>query len=284
MKKLLPLLITTFFISFLTSAHAIAQDVDSLNVMSFNIRFGTANDGDNHWKHRKEYVFKTIADYGPDLLGMQEVLPLQVEFLRKKLPEYSYVGRSRQTTPNGEQCGIMIKSARFDILEEGHFWLSETPNVPGSKSWDSSLPRMASWVKLFDRSKAQAIYFVNTHFDHRGQNARLKSAQVIVDRVQQFEVGIPIVLAGDFNASENSAPIKLLRKRLVDTFEKLHPNATNQSTSSGFRGKIDGNRIDYVFASENWIVDAAAIDRRSFNGKYPSDHYPVTCTLKAADK
>ena len=152
--------------------------------MSFNIRYGTAQDGENHWDRRKENVIKTIADFRPDLLGTQETLPIQAAYLKDNLAGYQYVGRSRDLSQTGEQCGILVRADRFDILEQGHFWLSETPNVPGSQSWDSALPRMVSWVKLFDRQTKQVFYFVNTHFDHRGVAARENSAKVL-DRSSQ---------------------------------------------------------------------------------------------------
>ncbi len=261
-----------------------SQDDQNVRVMSFNIRFGTANDGENHWDKRKKNVITTILDAKPDLLGTQEVLPFQAAYLKENLKDYSYVGRSRENRESGEQCGILIRSNRFDILEQGHFWLSETPNVPGSKSWDSSLPRMASWVKLFDRRAKSVFYFVNTHFDHRGVIAREKSAQVIVDRAKRFERSVPVVITGDFNTDSTTKPYQLLSSNFVDTFQKLHPDAKETGTFGGFQGRTDGARIDFIFSSENITVVEAGIDRREFEGRNPSDHYPVTCVLRINSK
>lgn len=272
-------------ISSVTCHQLVAQDVhekNDLRVMSFNIRYGSASDGDNHWDQRHKHVIATIQQFSPDLLGTQEVLGFQADYLQQNLSDYHYVGRSRENKPAGEQCGILVRKQHFDVLESGHFWLSETPNVPGSKSWDSSLPRMASWVKIFDRRNESTLYFVNTHFDHRGENARRESAKVILARVSKFEQGIPVILVGDFNTAPDSAPHKLLTQEMSDTFDSLHPDEKIQGTFNGFRSQKDGKRIDFVFASPSWTIVAAEIDRTEFDGKNSSDHYPVTSILRFA--
>lgn len=125
---------------------------NALRVMSFNIRLGVANDGENRWDLRKDLVVKTIRDYNPDLLGLQEVFPMQEEYLRENFQGYVYYGRSRLVDPNdGEACSVMFRKDRFDAIEKSTFWLSETPDKPGSKSWDSSLPRIANLVGLTDK-------------------------------------------------------------------------------------------------------------------------------------
>lgn len=256
---------------------------NDLRVMSFNIRYGSAKDGDNHWEKRKQNVVATIASYKPDILGTQETLKFQAEFLKSGLEEYSYFGRSREDNNTGEQCGLLVLTKRFDVLEQGHFWLSETPNVPGSKSWDSSLPRMASWLKLFDRQNRRPLYVVNTHFDHRGKVAREESAKVIVARTKRFESGVPVVVTGDFNTGPASRPYQSLAASFTDTFASLHPNAVNSGTFGGFVGKTSGARIDFVFVSSEVKVVQANIDRREFDGRNPSDHFPVTSVLRLKD-
>ena len=123
-----------------------------LRVMSFNIRLGVANDGENRWDLRKDLVVETIRKYNPDLLGLQEVFPMQEEYLRENFPEYIYYGRSRLVDPkDGEACSVMFRKDRFEAIKKATFWLSETENEPGSKSWDSSLPRIANIVRLQDK-------------------------------------------------------------------------------------------------------------------------------------
>jgi endonuclease/exonuclease/phosphatase family metal-dependent hydrolase len=255
---------------------------DQLKVMSFNIRNGMAKDGENRWDKRKSNVVTTIVESESAVIGLQECHAFQAAFLRENLNEYEYFGRSREDRDAGEQCGIFFKGDRFDLLESGHFWLSETPNEPGSKSWDSSLPRMASWVKLFDRSSKQTFYFLNTHFDHRGQVAREKSAELIVDRVGKFEAGLPVIVAGDFNTAPESPPHRVLAGALTDSFGSLHPDAEESGTFGGFQGKKSGPRIDFVFTSGAEVL-SAAINHRNFDGRDPSDHFPITSTIRLVE-
>jgi len=265
-----------------------ASASEPIRVMSFNIRFGSAKDGDNHWEKRDWLVAKTAKQFDPDLMGTQETLKFQAEFLEKELKEYTYFGRSRMKTPN-EHCGIFFKTKRFTQLAGGHFWLSESPEVPESKSWDSSLPRMASWVLLNDNldEKAAAILFVNTHFDHRGRVARAESAKLIRKRIEKL-VAIAddpvVIVTGDFNTPEGSKPYKAFldgNDELVDTYRVSHPEKQeNEGTFNGFKGRTGGGRIDWVLASPSLKIVEAEIDRTNEEDRYPSDHYPVTAVLE----
>lgn len=282
------LFVATFLLlSHFLAARGWAQEVDAeddLRVMTFNIRFGAAPDGVNHWDHRQENVITTIKAFGPDLLATQEVLAFQSRFLQQQLDEFTYFGRSREKQAAGEQCGVLFRTSRFDLLEQGHFWLSETPNVPGSKSWDGAMSRMVSWVKLFDRRNERAVYFLNTHFDHRGQQAREQAARLIVERIGRFESDVAVIFAGDLNSAPDSNPVRALGDTLVDSFASVHAEKEGQGTFNGFRGRKSGPRIDYVFASKNLKPISAAIDHREFEGKTPSDHYPVTAVLRFVER
>lgn len=256
--------------------------------MSFNIRFGTADDGENHWDKRQKYVATTIAEFEPDLLGTQETLQFQADFIHAQLSDYTYFGRSRMKTPN-EHCGIFYRTARFTWLAGGHFWLSESPEVPESKSWDSSLPRMASWVLLHDNKNeaSPSILFVNTHFDHRGVEARLQSARLIRQRIDQLRTIADeplVIVSGDFNTGVDSPPYADFLKdnpHLVDTY-RTRPTAREQGegTFNGFEGKSDGPRIDWILADSRLKCQTAEIVRRQFESRYPSDHFPVTAVLE----
>ncbi|TWT73982.1 Endonuclease/Exonuclease/phosphatase family protein [Allorhodopirellula solitaria] len=265
--------------------------------MSFNIRYGKAKDGENHWEKRKLLVAQTIQAFSPDLLGTQETLGFQKQFLEGKLPEYASIGIGRQDGgQQGEMTAIFYRSDRFERLDEGHFWLSETPEVVGSKSWDSSLPRMCSWVKLRDRrSDGPAILFVNTHFDHRGPDARKESARLLGEKISDLGEGCRCVLTGDFNAGAGSQPHQILFAEsspdnsggitLVDTFAAAHPDATDaEATFSGFRPNVTkGARIDWIAVTPDWTIESAEIDRTEYDGRTPSDHYPITATLRFTD-
>ena len=254
-----------------------------LKVMSFNIRLGVANDGENRWDLRKELVVETIRQYNPDLLGLQEVFPMQEEYLRKNFPEYSYYGRSRLVDPKeGEACSVMFRKERFEPIEQETFWLSETPEEPGSKSWDSSLPRIANMISLRDeKAGGKKLVLINTHFDHRGKVAREEAAKIIRGRVTGFPKGTRVVITGDLNSGEGSKPYQsLVGGNVIDTFRKIHPECSKEeSTFTAWTGQLIGNRIDWVLCNSNFRVLSAEINRTNENGRYPSDHYPVTATL-----
>lgn len=279
---------------FLLNAARGEADANSadVRVMSYNIRFGTAPDGNNHWEKRKQFLVETIRAFDPDLLGTQETLGFQRDYLAANLQGYDVVGVGRDDGgENGEMMALFFKQSRFEKMDEGHFWLSQTPDQPGSKSWDSALPRMVTWVKLRDRSQANAkpILFFNTHFDHRGVEARLESARLLRSRVADFGGICRVVVTGDFNTGEGSEPYKVLfgkdsgvRSPLRDTYRIAFPGrATNEGTFSGFKGDATGGpRIDWIGVSRDWRVMKAAIDRTAREGRTPSDHFAVTAVLR----
>ncbi|MCA9086062.1 MAG: endonuclease/exonuclease/phosphatase family protein [Planctomycetaceae bacterium] len=267
----------------MTSRDAVADEANETRVMSFNIRFGTASDGDNHWSKRDTNVVRTIQAFDPDLLGTQETLGFQAEFLQKHLPDLTYVGASRDENPNGEQCGIMYRANRYELRKDGQFWLSETPDTRFSRSWDSSLPRIATWVQLRDRTTGQELLFLNTHFDHKGRQARLEAARLIREFIDQQPAELPVIVTGDFNCAVDSEPYQELTSspRLSDSFlRKNSSSLPNVGTFNGFQGTTSGSRIDWILTSKDWSVTAAEIVRTSYDGLFPSDHFPVTATLR----
>gem|GEM_PF-227653 len=272
-----------------------SEDGPQIRVMSFNLRLGIADDGDDRWELRKELLFKTIENYSPDLLGTQETFPFQSEFLQQQMPDFQAVGRDRNPkSPNDkEQCTILFNRKRFDLVASGHFWLSENPDQAGSQSWDSSLPRMASWVRLWDRNAERALVFVNTHFDHRGPAARANGATVLRQRIENLGADTPIILTGDFNCASDSQPYQNLVKvqvgpsgdtpmpSLIDTFSTIHAGKVKDiGTFNGFKGTKSGARIDWVLVSPQWKIISAEIDDTNDTGRYPSDHFPVTSVIQ----
>lgn len=263
-----------------------------IKVMSFNIRYGAANDGENSWKHRDYLVLETIQNYGPDLIGYQEALKFQVDFLKQNLKGYGFHGIGRDKgTEEGEYVPVMWKMDRFELVDSGHFWLSETPEIPGSVSWDSSLTRMLSWVVLRDKKAVgyqKELVFANTHFDHRGNQARLESAKLIRQRAEEIMNDIPIILTGDFNTTEDLAPYAALCKAegfngkpLVDAFRVIHPEVSDNERSFGaWVGRRDGKRIDWILHTDDFVTLNAAINYTQEAGRYPSDHYPVEAIVR----
>lgn len=259
------------------------EAADSVRVMSFNIRFGLAKDGNNSWPNRDRLVVDTINESYPDLLGVQEAMPFQIQFLKENLKDRSYVGSSRDANPEGEQCGVFYRTSRFALLDQGQFWLSETPNKKFTKSWDSSLPRIATWVRLKDLKTSHQLLFLNTHFDHRGAEARFQAARVIREFIESQPQDLPVIVTGDFNCGWDSRPYRelLSSQRLTDTWlrqQKARPD--REGTFNGFKGTDDGARIDWVLCSADFTVTDASIVKTSRDGQYPSDHFPVTAVLK----
>jgi endonuclease/exonuclease/phosphatase family metal-dependent hydrolase len=254
-----------------------------LKVMSFNVRYGTANDGKDAWPERRDLVVRTIQAYGPDLLGTQEMLPFQAQYIHSKLPDYEYFGWSRDESNDGEQCGIYVRKERFKVVESGQFWLSDTPETKFSKSWDSSLPRVLTWIRIEDRrNQNQPLLFANTHFDHRGIQARLNSAILCRGKLQELAAGLPVLLTGDFNCGSESAPAKELLKdtQLIDSYSAVsHSAEESVGTFHGFHGKPGRDRIDWILLSPALKTLEAAIDRTNESGRYPSDHFPVTAIV-----
>jgi endonuclease/exonuclease/phosphatase family metal-dependent hydrolase len=269
-----------------------AQTPAPLRVMTFNIRYGTAQDGESHWDKRKDFLAETIKEFNPDLLGTQETLGFQRDFLAEQLPTYGVLGVGRDDgKEQGEMMALYFKKARFEKLAEGHFWLSESPDTAGSKSWDSSLPRMVTWVKLKDlqQPSAQPILYLNTHFDRRGPTARLESAKLVRRRMEDLARGCSMLITGDFNSGEGSPPYRALfgdvdgqKSLVVDSYRVVHPErAKDEGTATGFDvKKTAGSRIDWVGCSRDFKVLEARINRVERDGRPPSDHFPVEVVVQ----
>jgi endonuclease/exonuclease/phosphatase family metal-dependent hydrolase len=271
------------------SCPAIANE--PIRVMSFNVRYGTARDGINHWDNRRDALMETIKRFSPDLLGTQETLMFQRDFLLEQLAGFEAVAAGRDDGKEaGEMAALFYRKDRFEAIDSGHFWLSSTPDQIASKGWDAALPRIASWVKLRDRksSDASPILFLNTHFDHQGAKARAESASLIVSKLREIGGNCRWVVTGDFNADPKERaytnlfnPDPAATRRLIDTLRAVHPTPQpNEGTFSSFdANQIHGPRIDWIACSEDFDVQAAEIVRDSREGRTPSDHFPVSAII-----
>jgi endonuclease/exonuclease/phosphatase family metal-dependent hydrolase len=286
--RLFNMLAVICFVIALSVASIFAASAPPIKVMSFNIRYGDAKDGTNNWQLRKELVLQTIKVFDPDLLGMQEVLDYQGEYLRTNLTGYGFYGVGREDgVRKGEFAPVMFKTNRFEALKYGHFWLSETPEVAGSKSWDSSLPRICTWVLLKDKLADKTIFYANTHFDHIGKVARVESAKLIRKRFAEFEQKYPIILTGDFNSTEDTDAYKIIiqgedgKNKWIDSFRVTNPVKTPfERSSHGWKGTREGSRIDWIIHSPDFVTLNSMIDYTSDQGRYPSDHYPVEAVIR----
>lgn len=263
-----------------------------IRVMSYNIRYGTANDGENHWNKRKEFMVDVIRQAKPDLLGTQETLAFQRDYLQKELKHYETFGVGRDDgKEKGEMAALYYHKDRFEKQAGGHFWLSPTPEKVGSKGWDAALPRIATWVKLKDKqsSDAKPILFLNTHFDHMGKKARQESASLIRQKLSELGAGCYLIVTGDFNAGEASEPYQALfadvagkPSSIVDTYRLAHPTkGKNEGTFNGFKpASTEGNRIDWIGCSRDLKVKEASIDHTIREGKVASDHFAIFTVLE----
>jgi len=261
-------------------------------VMSFNIRCSAANDGANGWSHRRDLVQQTIASRAPAIFGVQECLWDQAEYLRQQFPGYQFTGAGRDDGERaGEMCAVFVDRDRFQVLDQGVFWLSPTPEVAGSKGWDAALPRITTWIKLHDRQcEPETLFVFNTHFDHVGRLARERSAALLRSRLALIAGEQPVILMGDFNdpaggATPSYASLIDGNGRdgpvLRDTWSQAsrEQRMQGESTFHGFSGEATRGRIDWILSTGDLPVVDAGIDRRHDNGRYPSDHFPVWTTF-----
>ncbi|MGH7480863.1 MAG: endonuclease/exonuclease/phosphatase family protein [Longimicrobiales bacterium] len=264
-----------------------AADAPSLRVMTFNVRYGTAPDGENAWPHRSALVLRVIEHFDPTVLGVQEALRFQLDELRAAMDSPGVVGVGRDDGEEaGEYSAILYDRSRLTLLDQGTFWLSDTPAVPGSMTWGNRYPRIVTWARFRDTAADASFYVLNTHWDHESQNARRRSARQILAWIGAHAAGAPLIVMGDFNAGEqNPAFLALIEPagrgvRLRDTFRTVHPRADSVGTYHAFTGARSGEKIDAVVASPAWRVLGAAIATTHEDGRYPSDHFPVTATLR----
>jgi endonuclease/exonuclease/phosphatase family metal-dependent hydrolase len=260
-----------------------------LTVMSFNIRYGTANDGDNQWPYRRALVFDVVREANADLVGLQEALDFQIDEMLEALPAYASVGVGRDDGRRaGEFAALLFRRDRLRLDRSGTFWFSDTPEVVASKSWGNTITRICTWARFVDRD-GRAFWVFNVHLDHQSQPSRERSAMLLAERIAAREpAGEPVIVTGDFNAGESNPALLALTSgpeerpgRLVDTFRVLYPGASGVGTFTGFKpGATDGEKIDYVLVEPVTGVLSASIVRTSRDGRYPSDHFPVTATLR----
>jgi endonuclease/exonuclease/phosphatase family metal-dependent hydrolase len=262
--------------------------------LTFNIRINVAHDGENDWPHRRDLWVSTVRAFDPDLLGLQEVGPGQGEEIRKALADYEMFGGSRDGARPGEASSLLFRKSRFECVRDGVFWLSETPESPASKGWDAAFPRVVTWAELRDRSagaKDAHFFYFNTHWDHKGEQARLQSAQLMRRRIEQIAGDAPVIVKGDFCCSDDSKAYQFLvnptgvdagKPRLIDSYREFHPqHEATDFTFHGFTGtNTKPSRIDWILHTPEFKAARCEIDRTNAQGRYPSDHFPVIAVLK----
>jgi endonuclease/exonuclease/phosphatase family metal-dependent hydrolase len=263
------------------SAAAQAAAPEPLTVMSFNIRYGTANDGPDRWELRRDQLFALLKDQSPDVIGLQEALHFQIDEILAALPDYRMVGVGRSDGgQGGEYAAILYRSTRLSARQSSTFWFSDTPEVVKSNTWGAALERICTWA-LFDDKQGTPFYVFNLHLDHISQPAREKSGALLLDRLAARSPRLPVVVTGDFNTGEANPVTRAMSTVLRDTFRVTHPNETEVGTANQFKfGETKGEKIDYIFVEPATEVISAAIVRTSVAGRYPSDHFPVVARIR----
>lgn len=258
-----------------------------LQVMTFNIRYNNPGDSLNAWPHRKDKVAGTVLFHEVTLLGVQEALYDQINDLQDRLPRYKHVGVGRDDgKTKGEFSAIFYDTTRMQLLDSKTFWLSTTPEVPGSKGWDAAITRIVTWAKFRDKKTNKVFFHFNTHFDHKGEVARRESAHLLLKQVAAIAGKMPAVITGDFNARPADEPIRVV----TNTSDPLHlrdskalselPHFGTESTFNSFKATDQGDQpIDYIFLKGKFRVLQHATLTNSWQGRFASDHFAVFSKL-----
>jgi endonuclease/exonuclease/phosphatase family metal-dependent hydrolase len=255
-------------------------------IMTFNIRYGLAADGENNWIHRRDLVFDVLADHAVDVIGLQESLEFQLKEIKRALPGYKSVSASRDDGGRtGEACPILYRRNRFSLADSGTFWFSNTPWEAGSKHWGNEFPRICTWVRLTEKSTNESFYVYNLHLDHQSQNSRQYSMKLLAKEIAKRKHPDPVIVMGDFNMNTDDPAMTAFgadgaQIRYINVWQYLHPDQPGITTFHAFGAEPAGPCLDHIFIDETVKIIEVAIDAREFGGRYPSDHFPIIAHLK----
>jgi endonuclease/exonuclease/phosphatase family metal-dependent hydrolase len=251
-----------------------------IHVMTYNIRYDNPGDGINQWSSRKEKVYKLLNKYGPDLFGVQEALHHQLTDIRKNLHGYEFIGVGRDDGKlKGEFSAIFYRSSRFEIIKQNTFWLSETPETAGSKSWDAAITRIATWAMLRDKKTNREFVLVNTHFDHIGKEARKNSAELLKVKMKEIADDLPVIVTGDLNFTRDEEPYKaIMDPTTLELIDSAPENSGGTFCNFGVNSQ-ECRAIDYIFYTNDWTIQTYSILYDNDGKNYPSDHVPVLVTI-----
>jgi len=255
----------------------------NLKVMSFNIRLNVESDKENSWTNRKQDAVDLLSYYHPDYFGVQEALPEQMKDIKNGLKNYDYVGVGRDDgKEKGEFSALFYDTEKLQVVKSGTFWLSETPEKP-SKGWDAAYNRVCTYAVFKDKKSKKEFLAMNLHFDHVGNVARVKSADLILKKIKEINPkNLPLTLSGDFNLTDDTEPIKIISQNLKDSFYNSEKKPYGpKGTFTAFNvTEVPKERIDYIFVKGFKIKSHRHINDRRENLLYPSDHFPVLTELQ----
>ncbi len=253
-----------------------------IRVMTYNIKFDDRNDTINSWENRRYVIAGLIDFHEVDIFGTQEGLHHQIEFLEEELPVFKAVGIGREGGKKGEYSALFFNEDKFEILQQNTFWLSDNPDQV-SIGWDAALPRICTWAKLKDKNSGNEFFVFNTHFDHRGEEARKNSAKLLVTKIKLIAGDVPVVLIGDFNFTPDREPYEIFsNNNFNDSYEisPVEPYGLT-GTFNGFNFcEMPTRRIDYIFVKNDVTVKKYGVLSDNYGLKYPSDHFPVLVELQ----
>jgi len=284
LTKLHQVLVLVFALTFMAGIQTQAQSKKEtpFNIITYNIRMNTAADKENAWPLRKDKVAGLLKFHEADIFNVQEALPEQMDDLAASFPGFDHVGVGRDDGKReGEHMAIFFSTSRFEKLDDGMFWLSETPDRPGL-GWDAACNRTCTWIKLKDRITKKSFLVLDTHLDHMGVKAREEGAKLILARIPEINrENLPLIFTGDFNLVKNSVPIQTILGVLSDASEKsITPPYGPEGTSGGFAVKPLKRTIDFIFINNRVNVLRFGVLSDSFNMFYPSDHLPVLAEVQ----
>lgn len=275
--------VAAFFAALAVRAQSVATD-DTLCVMTYNLRYASPKPP-NAWPTRRPLVREVIQSVAPDVIGTQEGVYAQLLDVAADLPDYDWLGLGRDGGSRGEFMAVFFRRVRLEPLAFDHYWLSDTPEVIGSRTWGPTLARMVTLVKFRDRRNGREFYFINTHFDHQVQVAREKSATLVRRRVEEWNTTLPVLLVGDFNARAGQNPAYDILTGdgfFRDTWDTAKERkGEGLATFNGFKAiQKDGARIDWILTRGNVTASRTEINTFTRDGQFPSDHFPVVTWLR----
>jgi len=278
--KILYQYILSVFILFTISSNIYSQPH---SIISYNIRYDNNWDIENSWKIRRNKISQILVQYSPSIIGIQEGLLNQVQYIDSSLIDYDYVGVGRDDgKKKGEFCAIYFDTTRYVLLKNSTFWLSETPDTI-SVGWDAALERICTYGLFKDRITKEELLVFNTHFDHIGVVAREKSSELILKRINKINhQSLPVILMGDFNSIPNSSPVKEIKTELSDALQiSLEKLQGPRGTFNGFNEDLPiEKRIDYIFTNDLKVLSYTHINDRLNNNRHISDHLPVMIKIQ----
>lgn len=264
------------------------QENHPLKVMTWNIRLDTPDDGKNQWQYRRDALSGEIQKQSPDILGVQEAMDNQMKDLQKRLKGYRSIGVARDDGKKaGEYSAIFYLKKELKALNCGTFWLSETPDIPGSRGWDAACNRVVTWAEFEHKASGSHFLMMNTHFDHMGDTARVESANLIIKKAASLAGKLPVIVTGDFNLTEKSRAYRILtfpENEVVLSDTRKRANADISGPDFSFTGwnpeETPTELIDFIFATWDIKVISNKIPEFDNTRTYLSDHLPVTAILQ----